>query len=83
MKQDNRPSNPVDYTIDSLKHLLEAPAEDRQENTTEQKKDGKIFFISIIGNNNIVTAGKTGRFISNAAKKHYLITSVIVLTLFF
>lgn len=89
MKQDNRPNNPVNHTIDNLRRLLESPEESlttvqqEEKEKTEQDVTEKIIVISVNGNNNIVSAGKTGRFIANAVKKPCVILSIAVLTLFF
>ena len=62
IKQDNRPQNNFqDQRFETLKQLLQSDPENESASTelSEQQKQEKIVFISVNGNNNVVSAEKS------------------------
>lgn len=88
IKQDNRPkSDTFESRLNSLKNLLREPSEQHQdkppENNSALNETGKAVFISVNGNNNIISAGKSQYVIWDKKKKNALFAGFIVCMLFF
>lgn len=88
IKQDNRPkSDTFESRLNSLKNLLREPSEQHQdkppENNSALNETGKAVFISVNGNNNIISAGKSQYVIWDKKKKYALFAGFIFCMLFF
>ncbi len=88
IKQDNRPnSDTFESRLNSLKCLLNEPTEDQIKKDTEDpvgsKNAEKSVFISVNGNNNIISAGKSQHIIWKKKKKNALLAAIICCMLFF
>lgn len=89
IKQDNRPkADTFESRFNSLKALLyEQPKEQHrdnmQENNPAANDRGKAVFISVNGNNNIVSAGKSQYIDRDRRKRTALFSGFIFCTLFF
>ncbi len=88
IKQDNRPKlDTFETRLNSLKNLLRESSDQNQERPIESapvsKEPGKAVFISVNGDNNIISAGKSQYILWDKKKKNALFTGMIVCTLFF
>lgn len=88
IKQDNRPkSDTFEARLNSLKNLLCEPSQQNQdkppENNPAAGEPGKAVFISVNGNNNIISAGKSQYIIWDKKKKNTPFAGLIFCMLFF
>lgn len=88
IKQDNRPkSDTFESRLNSLKSLLNEPSENQTEKNIENpaysKNTDKSVFISVNGNNNIISAGKSQQIIWDKKKKNALFVGLVCCMLFF
>lgn len=88
IKQDNRPQSDFhDQRYDMLKTLLQSEPENetatREPPESEEPPKGRMFFISINGNNNVVSTGKSRNAITGKFGKRSLFAVVTVISLFF
>ena len=88
IKQDNRPeSNTFETRLNSLKSLLHEPSGQNPDTSIEKtsvlNEPEKSVIISVNGNNNIISTGKSQYVIQNKKKKRALLASFILCMLFF
>ncbi len=88
IKQDNRPKpDTFETRLNSLKNLLSEPSEQHQdkppENNPAVNDREKAVFISVNGNNNIISAGKSQYIIWDKKKKNTHFAGLIFCLLFF
>lgn len=88
IKQDNRPkSDTFESRLNSLKNLLHEPSEQHQDKPFEKNsalnETGKAVFISVNGNNNFISAGKSQYITWDKKKKRILFAGFIFCMLFF
>ena len=88
IKQDNRPkSDTFETRLNSLKNLLSEPSDQHQNKHPESNSDpyetAKTVFISVHGDNNIISAGKSKNINWDKKKKNSTFVALIFCLLFF
>ena len=88
IKQDNRvKSDTFERRLNSLKKLLHEPSEQYQNKSSENNPTvndpKKAVFISVNGNNNVISAGKSQYIIWDKKKKSALFAGLVICILFF
>ncbi len=88
IKQDNRPeSDTFETRLNSLKRLLHEPTEQYSKKTIKNSdvsnEPEKSVFISVNGNNNIISTGEAQYVIQNKKKKRALFAAFVFCMLFF